>query len=302
MSKRRRRPQTSSLDLFLDTICNAFGGIMFISILISILIQMRGGSNDAPIKTDGITESEALDKQAKVAELQQRIRILSETVSDRERLMFNEDSAESTELLAQKEQLTEVLSKAQQSQQLMLDLTSSKEIEIQQVQMELQELTLRLNDARLAVSERSNELEEALTAAETTMQVPKVSSTLKGNLMFAMRYGKVFLITDIDRTGDHGINTQHAIAVNLVVGVQVQLKQNAGWDLNSDRDRAELEGVLQSHSNARTFISVVVFADSHAFFPEFKNKLVDMQYDYDLLPLDNPDTLMIVKGDKATVQ
>jgi hypothetical protein len=302
MSRRRHRSQTSSLDLFLDTICNAFGGIMFISILISILIQMRGGSSDAPIITDGISEYVALEKQSKVAELQQKIRILSEMVSDRERLMFNEDSTESAELLAQKEQLTEVLSKSQQTQQSMLDLTSSTEIEMQQVQMELQELTQRLNDARVAVSERSEELEQALTAAETTMQVPKVSSTLKGNLMLAMRYGKVFLITDIEGNGAHGINTQHATAVNLVVGVQVRLKQNAGWDLSSDRDRAKLESVLQSRSNARTFISVVVFADSHAFFPEFKKKLVDMQYDYDLLPLDNPDTLMIVKGNTATVQ
>jgi hypothetical protein len=30
--------------------------------------------------------------------------------------------------------------------------------------------------------------------------------------------------------------------------------------------------------------------------------LAQMQYEYDLLPLDNPDTLMIVEGGTATVQ
>ncbi|MFM2219326.1 MAG: hypothetical protein RL240_3644, partial [Planctomycetota bacterium] len=126
MTKRRRRPQTSSLDLFLDTICNAFGGIMFISILISILIQMRGDPSDTPASKDGVTESEALDKQIKVEQLQQQIRVLSETVSDRERLLFNEESAESNTLLAQKEKLVEELEKAQLAQQSLLGTTASK--------------------------------------------------------------------------------------------------------------------------------------------------------------------------------
>ncbi len=37
-----RKTEQSSFDLFLDTICNAFGGIMFIAILVSILLQMKG--------------------------------------------------------------------------------------------------------------------------------------------------------------------------------------------------------------------------------------------------------------------
>ena len=39
--RRRRSGPASSLDLFLDTICNTFGGIMFLAILLSVLVQMR---------------------------------------------------------------------------------------------------------------------------------------------------------------------------------------------------------------------------------------------------------------------
>ena len=302
MSKRRRRLQTSSLDLFLDTICNAFGGIMFISILISILIQMRGNPSDTPASKDGVTESEALDKQEKVERLQQQIRVLTETVSDRERLLFNEESAESNALLARKEKLVEDLEKAQLAQQSLLGTTASKGIAIQKAQQDLQELEKRLKDARLAVSERSKELEESLDAVETTTTLPKVSNTLKGNLWFAMRYGKLFLITDTEGDGDHGVNSKHASALDLGIGVQIRLKQAAGWDLDSAQDFSKFKRVLDNHSNSSTFISVAVFSDSHSKFTQLKAKLIEMQYDYDLLPLDNPDTLMIVKGGTATVQ
>jgi hypothetical protein len=302
MSKRRRRLQTSSLDLFLDTICNAFGGIMFISILISILIQMRGNPSDTPASKDGVTESEALDKQEKVERLQQQIRVLTETVSDRERLLFNEESAESNALLARKEKLVEDLEKAQLAEQSLLGTTASKGIAIQKAQQDLQELEKRLKDARLAVSERSKELEESLDAVETTTTLPKVSNTLKGNLMFAMRYGKLFLITDTEGDGDHGVNSKHASALDLGIGVQIRLKQAAGWDLDSAQDFSEFKRVLDNHLNSSTFISVAVFSDSHSKFTQLKAKLIEMQYDYDLLPLDNPDTLMIVKGGTATVQ
>lgn len=302
MSKRRRRSQTSSLDLFLDTICNAFGGIMFISILISILIQMRGNPNDTTAKSDGVTETEALDKQKKVEQLQQQIRVLTETVSDRERLLFNEESKESNALLAQKEKLVKELEKAQLAQQSLLATTASKDIAIQKAQQDLQELETRLTDARIAVSERSKELEESLDAVETTTTLPKVSTTLKGNLMFAMRYGKLFLITDTEGNGDHGINSQHASALDLGVGVQIRLKQSAGWTLDSAQDFLKFKRVLDNHPNSNTFISVAVFSDSHSEFSKLKAKLITMQYDYDLLPLDNPDTLMIVTGGSATVQ
>ena len=275
---------------------------MFISILISILIQMRGNPSDTPASKDGVTESEALDKQEKVERLQQQIRVLTETVSDRERLLFNEESAESNALLARKEKLVEDLEKAQLAQQSLLGTTASKGIAIQKAQQDLQELEKRLKDARLAVSERSKELEESLDAVETTTTLPKVSNTLKGNLMFAMRYGKLFLITDTEGDGDHGVNSKHVSALDLGIGVQIRLKQAAGWDLDSAQDFSEFKRVLDNHSNSSTFISVAVFSDSHSKFTQLKAKLIEMQYDYDLLPLDNPDTLMIVKGGTATVQ
>jgi hypothetical protein len=43
MSRRRGSDDgTGSLDLFLDTICNAFGGIIFVSLLVCVMLQLSG--------------------------------------------------------------------------------------------------------------------------------------------------------------------------------------------------------------------------------------------------------------------
>ena len=59
MSRRRRqRTETnSSLDLLLDTICNTFGGIIFLAILVAVLLQFSGA---APFETPATTSDESV--------------------------------------------------------------------------------------------------------------------------------------------------------------------------------------------------------------------------------------------------
>ena len=46
MSRRRSRKQ-DSLELLLDTICNTFGGVLFIAILVVMLLQQTGRGSPA---------------------------------------------------------------------------------------------------------------------------------------------------------------------------------------------------------------------------------------------------------------
>lgn len=275
---------------------------MFISILISILIQMRGNDPASQTASNEISESDAMNKQSELRQLQSKIEILAQVNLDRERLLFSEETAKARELINQKEKLSGELERIQKLQESLLGSTASKGQAIEKIKQELMDLAQKLSDARLAVSERSKELDEALDSVETTTTLPKVSSTFKGNLMFAIRYGKLYLISDITGRNSNDVNSEHATSVSLGTGVQVRLKKDAGWDLQSQTDLSEIDAVLRGHSSSSTFISVAVFSDSHEEFLDWKSKLVQMQYDYDLLPLDNPDTLMIVKGGSATVQ
>ena len=74
---------------------------MFISILISILIQMRGNDPDSQTSSNGISESDAINKQSELRQLQSKIEILAQINLDRERLLFSEETAKARELINQ---------------------------------------------------------------------------------------------------------------------------------------------------------------------------------------------------------
>ena len=47
----RRHAEESSLDLLLDAMCNTFGGVMFIAILLTVMISIRGLEKRMPFPT-----------------------------------------------------------------------------------------------------------------------------------------------------------------------------------------------------------------------------------------------------------
>lgn len=57
----RRHSEDSSLELLLDTMCNTFGGVMFIAILLSVMVSIRGQKQSEPVpdQTEKIAEAKA---------------------------------------------------------------------------------------------------------------------------------------------------------------------------------------------------------------------------------------------------
>jgi hypothetical protein len=302
MARRRSAQAATSLDLFLDTICNAFGGIMFISILISILVQMRGTEADSQAAVETITVEEAETLQTEIENIQSKVVLMTQSISDRERLLFSEGTAD---VRALQERVNELRQKAGEStavQTQMISDSAQLDQAIQAIDLELRDLSSQLQEARIAVSERAKELENALDAVETTMTLPKVSKTQKGNLLFAFRYGRLYLLSDVDGTSKLGVNEQHATAKKTIAGVEVQLKPSAGWDIHSAHDLADITSITRTHPASTTFFSVAVFSDSFPQFLEWKKSLVPMGYDYDLIPFEEVESFVISSASEAQVQ
>ena len=67
---RRRREDASSLELLLDTMCNTFGGVMFIAISLVVVISMvrsasRALEENAPRKLEQLQQELARCRQEK---------------------------------------------------------------------------------------------------------------------------------------------------------------------------------------------------------------------------------------------
>jgi hypothetical protein len=234
--------------------------------------------------------------------LQSQVEQLAASNSDREKILYSDSSREIRDLQMQRDSAVERLSKSQQAQKKLLGERIRIEESIRKLQQELQELTNNLSSAKIAVSQRSKELAKALDAAETTATLPKVTSTLKGNLLFAIRYGKLYLISDITGNSKLGVNENHVVASQGALNKKVQLKPNAGWDLSTAEAETTMQSIIGSHPNTDVFFSIAVWSDSFGVFQKWKEMVVKAGYDYDLTPIDNSDELVIGKTNSAKVQ
>lgn len=68
----RRKSEDSSLELLLDTMCNTFGGVMFIAILLSVMVSIRGHQQNEPVP----------DQSEKIAQAKQQLARLQFELSD----------------------------------------------------------------------------------------------------------------------------------------------------------------------------------------------------------------------------
>ena len=302
MARRRSKLQSSSLDLFLDTICNAFGGIMFLSILISVLLQFRG--NDSAVKLDQPTISEAESQQIedRIAKLQSERSELAATITALEKSMVGEDQTEVLELqsrLAQSEKRRDQMIKEQVK---MSQHIRNVETQISERQHELKELDQKLIDARASLVDKSNAVDEALDSREQKMALPKVRTTSKSPIIFMMRYGKLYLATDITNSISEGFYSAHVTEKTSFGVTRIKPRPNAGWDLSRPIDVSEFERLVSGRPASSTFFHCAVWPDSFEQFGILKETLLRLGYDYELLPVDEVDDLTIVRRSGGSVQ
>ncbi|MBI1325936.1 hypothetical protein GC170_22475 [bacterium] len=99
--KRRSGATTGSLDLLLDTICNTFGGILFISLLVSLMVGEEAAKvADAPAEASMAAELELIDSKIKSAQASlNRTRIEVDRINRNRNMFGNADATKALRLL-----------------------------------------------------------------------------------------------------------------------------------------------------------------------------------------------------------
>ena len=302
MARRRSKPQSSSLDLFLDTICNAFGGIMFLSILISVLLQFRGTHSAGEVDQPTISQAESQFIEEQIAKLQSERTQLAATITALERSMVGEDQTEVLELQTQLAQGEKKREQTVERQFAMSKHLSDVETEVRERQHELKELDQNLTVAKASLVDKTNAVDVALNSLEQKSELPKVRTTSKSNIIFMMRYGKLYLVTDVTNPSHAGYYSAHVTEKTSFGVTRIKPRLNAGWDLSRPTDVAEFERLVAGSPSSSTFFSCAVWPDSFEQFAAVKQTLLRLGYDYHLLPVDDVDDLPIGRGGSATVQ
>lgn len=59
----KRRSESSSMDMLLDTMCNTFGGVCFIALMVSILAAALPNTDADPVIEEGVSENDILARE-----------------------------------------------------------------------------------------------------------------------------------------------------------------------------------------------------------------------------------------------
>jgi len=289
MRRRRRSTTADSLELLLDTICNTFGGVLFIAILVVILLRMTGESKDeTPVST--VAPEQFQQQQNRLASVTAELSLLREARLGQQRLaeQFAEESVR--EQIVIRNELQQSFDKLQltYSQQLIANAEESHKI------AEARLVNVRTQENLELAEKKKDHLEHQLTEERDSrikeMRMPVVrSSGFRQEIALVLRYGRMYVWHRYARDGTRlGLNTDEFVVVSEEGSALVtRPKPTAGVPLgDTSLSREKIRERLRQFSPRNCVMAIIVRPDSYGSFNALRDVLLDEGFEYRLMPMD----------------
>jgi hypothetical protein len=272
-----------AFDLFLDTISNAFGGIVFIALLVCVLLQLSG-----PAQKVRAAAMERDKERAELKKLLTEIQTYERLVVQNQDLLSQMRASQDPALLRKFADLKKRMamfdmykSEAGQTDQNQ-DLNLVELARLKQELLELQEKPKILDQKIREMKVRADDLAKSRSnagasgAADTTKsQVPIL---IKGGTMtFLMNYDARGNATGLNTVGVEETSTNKLIRTfkpRVEAGLKIQ---------DTDRFWDQLAARLAPFNKNNTYMGFVVWPDSYEEFEMLKARTTKMGYGYYLV-------------------
>lgn len=273
---RRIARNDSSLDLLLDTMCNAFGGIVLIAILVALLIEKPGRDEETPFGNEADSER-LLELEQEWTTLRTR---LDETESQAEQLgeilallrRRNELAATVSEKAetgaAALEKLAEQLSTAQHEK-------AEAESRAAQLRTELAALESENDTLSRQLERLENQRRDLVAANRQELRPPVLGSNPGKPFNIIYRHGRVFPLQSFKRSSDGGI-AEVRFNESMIEVRNGEARPIPGHGLDIVADREVLLGLLKGLETTnrinrndpagQVYITNLVYEDSFEVF------------------------------------
>lgn len=283
---RRKLVIPDSLELLLDTICNTFGAVIFISILLSLLVRdsgIREGIASLPEEVSAVIAA----RNQEIAQAKARQAALELQLAQQEDLLDRFASAESkglanemmaaadnqVQLLEQKTDVVDGMTQAE-SQALTMKATMKQQaLKLQQTQQQHKALLL--------------EMQQATTLSSRTARIPRIRRTEKFGLAYMLHEGRLYRATtpagEIDETDcvRTEVGGMTRIAPRADSGLVVPDDPVAGQGHAVERHK--LQAKFERIDKARQFVRLFVSRNSFAQFIGVKDVLIEQGLEYEVI-------------------
>jgi len=295
---RKSAPSSDSLDLLLDTICNTFGGILFIAMLVVILTSQI--SRDAAASAPSAESSRALRRlRGELTESESRLTKLRKAVRQKEDLERRFADPESLGLLESLRSLDDNSDALLKERTQKLTDVAESQADLEGTARELQRLAQRLAEAKERLQLEKQRLENEASLRSRTSEVPQQRATQKDMMVFFLKAGRFSSFANRNEDGQIVHNEAESRIVEEAPGKKyIELVPGAGLAVAVDGSNvAEIAARLADFDKSKHFLSVFVFKDSFASFETVKTEMIRSGFEYHLVPF--PDDARVYIGDQT---
>ena len=287
----RKRPAQDSLDLLLDTICNTFGGVLFVAILISLMIQ----DTKPEAKADEASELSPIEMNQLSSEAD-RLNLewasILEAQKSQESIIAQLASDELVDLLEDRKRLQDSLNEKKEAvhRRVTDNALIAEEITSQQQQLDsAMDQEKKLNEKISSLKQSLKKLQQAKSNEDGAPEIK--TDRYRQEVPIIMKYGRIYLWHDYGERGQRrGLNTKDFVVTQSRSSELSTTPLPSGGFSSSESStmRESVKQMLTPFSPRTHYLAIVVRPDSFSSFKHFRNVIKQMGYDYRLLPSDGP--------------
>ena len=291
----RSRPQEDSLELLLDTICNTFGGIVFLSLLVCLMAQRV---------TPGSTAAEADAALAKLHErkvIEADLEHVSQAVAALEELRLRQlaiaqslgEPGDATGHAGTAQRLTglRAIRRALDGEEEELRRSLARARELSRV-AEAQAGEARGTASRAAqeVERAGRELDEARRQRSTTLRLPRARRTTKRQVAAFISGGRLRLPFVYSAAGLPDRRNEQEIEAGAPEEFLTprHFRPDRGTIVTDSEDsRRALAARFDGFDREASYVNLAVWPDSYAEFKLVRDHLVARGFDYQVLLIES---------------
>lgn len=292
---RRKENQVGSLELLLDTICNTFGGVLFISMLVVVLLNMTSRRVALEPPTEA-AQAELIECQQELAESRHEMTRLQTAVKQQGKIADQILEPDLEDLARQLADRRDTRDRLAQSKDRSLEEISQSQVEVNKIARELKKLDDQMRQARQKLAHIDRRLQEEINSRTRTAKLPTPRTTTKIEVPLFLCGGR---LSSYAKRGPDGslvpnpaecqekkdANNQPYIEPTSGAGTPVDPKGDAG---------GAVAARLSAFDKDQHYLAVFVSPNSFGHFATVRNVMVRLQFGYRLVPF--PEGLKIYLG------
>jgi hypothetical protein len=280
MNIRRKKP-SDSLYMLLDTMCNAFGGIILLAVLVVLLTGTEKSQSAKSSDTQEMLQRRLAMAQADLAHSIQLQTSLHTKANDQrwktqvsllaKRQQIQDEIKAMRELAAQSTKELDAASSADPAERMkslnaQLAAAQAKKLEAVNGLAACKENTKRLNTRLAGLEKQATDL---VNESQRQLRLPKEHETGKRVIYIIARYGRIYTCRNADLSRD-----ETDIEWTSTPGSEIaEPKQGKGIDPNANA--AALRTYFRSQSGSSVYMAFCVFEDSFPAFIRAKQLAVE---------------------------